>query len=203
MKNKEIKILLIFFCFIGIYNFSQLKKDSIIFIGKKISEQSYSPPKMENDTMKVVYLDYAIKVKYHIVHKLSGSYDNDTIEFISFDHYGDFNFTKPKYVLLFVKKTSEGSYYLPKYQYRTAAKTIDGKWAFRYNDIRGDKEIIDKVNFEPMLFEDEFSYRIKNKKKLRKRFPKIYYKRENNIMAPIKGVYIDKTIISCLEKSCF
>jgi hypothetical protein len=177
---------------VSIYNFSQLKKDSIVFIGEKISEESYSPPKIVNDTLKVVYLDYAIKVKYHILNKLRDNYDSDTIEFISFDHYGDFNFTKPKYVLLSVKKTSDGSFYLPKYEYKTVAKSIDGKWAFRGNDIRLDKELMSKVVFQPMLFEENFSYIIKSKKRLRKRFPKAYYKRENNKMVPIKGVYVDQ-----------
>ena len=185
------KILYLFLCFISIYNFSQLKKDSIVFIGEKISEESYSPPKIENDTVKVVYLDYAIKVKYHIIHKLRGNYDNDTIEFISFDHDGDFNFTKPKYVLLSVKKTSDGTFYLPKYEYKTVAKSIDGKWAFRGNDIRFDKELMNKVVFQPMLFEENFSYIITSKKKLKKRFPKTYYKKEKDKMIPIKGVYVD------------
>jgi len=43
-----------------------------------------------------------------------------------------------------------------------------------------------------MLFEENFSYIIKSKKRLRKRFPKAYYKRENNKMVPIKGVYVDQ-----------
>lgn len=184
-------ILSIFLCFAGIYAFSQLKKDSIVFIGEKISEESYSPPKIENDTMKVAFLDYAIKVKYYILYKLRGNYDSDTIEFISFDHYGDFNFTKHKYVLLSVKKISDGSFYLPKYEYKTVAKSIDGKWAFRGNDIRLDKELMNKVIFQPMLFEENFSYIIKSKKRLRERFPKAYYKKENDKMIPIKGLYVD------------
>jgi hypothetical protein len=190
------KILLIFLCFVSIYNFSQFKTDSIVFVGEKIFEQSYSPPKVENDSVKIVYLDYAIKVKYHILKKLSGDYDHDTIEFISFDHYGDFDFTKPKYVLLSVKKTSDGSFYLPKYEYQTIAKTIDGKWAFRGNDIRRKKKLMKSVIFEPILFEDEFSYTIKNSKKLRKRFPRKYYKKEGDKMIPVKGVYVDKIIKS-------
>ncbi|CEJ71165.1 hypothetical protein BN1195_03509 [Chryseobacterium oranimense G311] len=186
------KILHLFLCFISIYYFSQLKNDSIVFIGEKISEHGYSPPEIKNDTMKVVYLDYAIKVKYHILNKLTGNYDSDTIEFISFDHYGDFNFTKPKYVLLSVKKTSDGNFYLPKYEFKTVAKSIDGRWAFRGNDIRLDKVLMNKVTFEPMLFEDYFSYIIKSKKRLRKRFPKAYYKKYNGKMIPIRGVYVDK-----------
>lgn len=184
--------LLIFSCIISICTFSQIRNDSITFIGEKISEQSYSPPKTENDTVKIMFMDFAIKVKYHILYKLHGNYDSDTIEFISFDHYGDFNFTKPKYVLLSVKRMSNGDFYLPKYQYKTIAKTVDGKWAFRGNDIRGDKKLMAKVIFEPMLFENQFSYIIKNKKKLRKRFPRAYYKMEDHKMVPIKGVYVDK-----------
>lgn len=187
------KILFSFLCFVSIYSFSQLKKDRIIFIGEKIFEQSYSPPsEIDNDTVKTVYLDYAIKVKYHILYKLSDNYENDTIEFISFDHYGDFNFTKPKYVLLSLKESSEGNYYLPKYQYQTVAKSTDGKWAFRGNDIRYDKELMNKITFEPMLFEDSFSYIIHSKKRLRKRFPRAYYKKENDKMIPISGVYVDE-----------
>lgn len=186
------KSLLIFSCIISICTFSQLRNDSITFIGEKISEQSYVLPKTENDTMKIAFMDVAIKVKYHILYKLHGDYDHDTIEFISFDHYGDFNFSKPKYVFLSVKKMQNGDFYLPKYQYKTIAKTVDEKWAFRGNDIRLDKGLMTKVIFEPMLFKDEFSYVIKDRKRLRKRFPRTYYKKENSKMIPIKGVLVDK-----------
>ncbi len=188
------KILFSFLCFVSIYSFSQLKKDCIIFIGEKISEQSYSPPsEIDNDTMKIVSLDpdFGIKVKYRILYKLSDNYENDTIEFISLDDDGSFNFTKFKYVLFSLKESSEGNYYLPKYQYHPVAKSTDGKWAFRGNDIRYDMALMNKVTFEPMLFEDSFSYIIHSKKRLRKRFPKAYYKKENDKMIPIRGVYVD------------
>lgn len=185
-------LLLVFFCTVNIFTFSQLRNDSLTFVGEKISEQSYSPPQTGNDTIKIVYLDYAIKVKYRILYKLNGNYDHDTIEFISFDHNGDFYFTKPKYVLLSVKKMHDGDFYLPKDQYKTIAKTVDGKWAFRGNDIRLDRVLMTKVIFEPMLFKDEFAYVIKKRKRLRKRFPRNYYRKENDKMIPIKGVPVDK-----------
>ncbi|MEI3789847.1 MULTISPECIES: hypothetical protein [unclassified Chryseobacterium] len=189
---KKVFLVMFFYC-INIYVFSQTKEDSlIVFVGEKISVQSYSPLKIDNDSVKIVYLNYAIKARYRIFQKLNGNYENNIIDFISFDHNGDFYFTKPKYVLLFVRKGKDGNFYHLKHQYHPVAKTTDGKWACRGNDIRLNKDIINKVTFESMTFENSFSYLINNKKRLRKRFPKSLYKKENNRMVPIMGVRVDQ-----------
>jgi hypothetical protein len=60
--------------------------------------------------------DNEFKAKYVVLKKVFGEFPRDTIEFMSFDHYGTPPFSKFEDVLLFVSADS-GTYFHQKYLY--------------------------------------------------------------------------------------
>ena len=93
------------------------------FIGEKLSVE---PIPLEPHSM-----DNGFKAKYAILKKIYGNFSEDTIEFITYDHYGTPFFSEFKNVLLYVSADS-GTYYHEKYMYNDVYKTVDGRWAGLY-----------------------------------------------------------------------
>jgi hypothetical protein len=93
------------------------------FVGEKIS---VDPLPHEKGSM-----DNGFKAKYAILKKVYGSFPRDTIEFVTYDHYGTPAFSRFKNVLLFVSADS-GTYFHQKYMYNDVYKTKDGRWAGTY-----------------------------------------------------------------------
>jgi hypothetical protein len=94
-----------------------------VFVGEKISVE---PLPYEQGSM-----DNGFKAKYVILKKVYGSFPQDSIEFIAYDHYGIPPFSTFKNVLLFVSADS-GTYYHQKYMYNDVYRTKEGDWAGPY-----------------------------------------------------------------------
>ncbi len=100
------------------------------FVGKKISVTEFDPNTEQKEIIstdsltgeKIVrksnIMDYGFRCKYLVLKNVYNHVENDTIEFIAYDHYGRPGFEKSEYVLLYISKSSEGNYYFhQKYQY--------------------------------------------------------------------------------------
>jgi hypothetical protein len=99
-----------------------------VFVGEKIevTPLPYTPGDF----------DGGVKAKYLILQRVYGYYDQDTIEFKAYDHYGRFPFADYKNVLLYISE-HEGKLYQEKYVYDPVFKTKDGRWAGPYSDDYG------------------------------------------------------------------
>lgn len=95
------------------------------FVGEKIS--------IEPLPYKQGSMDNGFKAKFAIIKKIYGSFPEDTIEFLVYDHYGTPAFSNFKNVLLYVSADS-GIYYHQKYLYNDVYQTKDGRWAGTYAD---------------------------------------------------------------------
>jgi hypothetical protein len=94
-----------------------------VFVGEKIFVEQ-----LPNDRAS---MDAGFRAKYAILQRLYGEFPEDTIEFVTYDHYGTPAFSMFKHVLLYVSADS-GDYYHQKYLYNDVYKTKDGRWASPY-----------------------------------------------------------------------
>jgi hypothetical protein len=92
----------------------------IAFVGEKINVTRL--PYSAGD------FDAGVKAKYLILQQVYGEYNNDTIEFESYDHHRKFSFADYKNVLLYISEY-QGKWYHEKYIYDPVFKTKDGRWA--------------------------------------------------------------------------
>lgn len=170
MKTTTITIFTLFISLTSL--FGQTRKDSLlVFIGEEI-EVKYSPEEKKEspvdtiidgtDTSYVrhvsVSMDSRYLAKYKVLRLISGSYKQDTIEFIAFDHYGEPAFSKYKIVLLFVSSYKDKLYH-EKYQYFDLYLTTENKWASPYSSGDYNHPFKDKITVKPekISFKDEIS----------------------------------------------
>ncbi len=78
----------------------EAKNNLYVFVGEKISVEEFNPETKKGE----IPFDQAFNAKYKVIQNLYGNYENDTIEFEVYDHYGFPPFAKYKTVLLFVSE---------------------------------------------------------------------------------------------------
>src|SRR5687767_1413647 len=100
------------------------KNRLFVFVGEQISVTPFTP-EVPNGT---ILMDEAFKARYKVIETVFGEYNNDTIEFEVYDHYGVPAFSKFKFALLYVSREADGNLYHEKYMYSDVYKTVDGKW---------------------------------------------------------------------------
>lgn len=111
------------------------------FVGKKISVTQFDPNAEEKEVIstdsltgekivkKSYIMDSGFRCKYLILKNVYNRLENDTVEFVAYDHYGRPNFEKSEYVLLYISKSSNGSsYFHQKYQYDDLKVDADKKF---------------------------------------------------------------------------
>lgn len=95
-----------------------------VFVGQKIA--------VEVLPNKHGAMDVCFKAKYSILERVYGKFAADTIEFVTYDHYGFPAFANFKNVLMYVS-ADKGTYFHQKYMYNDVYKTTNGKWAGPYS----------------------------------------------------------------------
>ena len=99
-----------------------------VFVGEKISVDEFDPNQnsevkivdsITGDTVikKTIVMDSGFNCKYRISQKVFNDLGTDTVKFKAYDHYGRPPFEKYDYVLLYISKNKDGSYYHQKYQF--------------------------------------------------------------------------------------
>lgn len=176
------------------YEQCEQKKPSkyYIFIGEKIQLEGEKQPYYCN----AVTMDSEFKSTYTIEKNIYGNFPKDTIVFTAFDHDGIPNFSKYKYVLLFVGEYC-GKLYHEKYQYFDLYKTKNGKWAspgnpYKYDNYKKEKDLVSKkINFDNTVY---FDISKLNSKQIEDEYPNKYYKIIENKAIPIIGTYVDDLV---------
>lgn len=163
-----------------------------VFVGEKIEVKPFQP-ETEKD---VILMDSAFKAKYRVIENLYGNYDENTIEFEVYDHYGVPPFSRYKNVLLFVSE-HKGKLYHEKYQYFDVYKTKDERWASCGDPYRFDE--YHRKNFKPakLEFEEPLFFELKelNDKYVKSVFKAPYFKIIGNKAECLMGVYIDELFV--------
>ena len=184
------------------------------FVGEKISVIEFNPndesEKMiekgiDEDTgesiqmtHKKYVMDNAFHCKYKVLKKLFNYLPNDTIEFISYDHYVEPGFAQKDTIILYLTKNKEtGKFYHKKYQYDYVSKDKNGNF-FSYpkflteKDTEYGNENIKGFNVD--LSTEKFSLFNLNTNVINIYYPQNFYKIENNYAIPIIGIYLYELI---------
>ena len=109
------------------------------FVGKKISIINFNPNteqigekvynSISGDTLvqKSHIMDFGYRCKYLIVKNVFNNPKVDTIDFVTYDHYGRPAFSEFENVLLYVSKNAKGNYFFhQKYQFDYLKKNRKG-----------------------------------------------------------------------------
>ena len=99
-----------------------------VFVGEKISVDEFDPNRntevkmvdsITGDTVikKTIIMDSGFNCRYKISQRVFNDLGLDTVRFKAYDHYGRPPFEKYGYVLLYISKNKDGSYYHQKYQF--------------------------------------------------------------------------------------
>lgn len=161
------------------------------FVGEKIS---VTPLPYKEGSM-----DNCFKAKYAIKKNVYGSFPNDTIEFIAYDHYGTPAFSKFKSVLLFVSADS-GTYFHQKYMYNDVYKTKDGSWAGTYANGDYEHAYNKHTSIKPVKIEfaEKVSFPIKvvdeEGRQLQFSYPKPYFKIVGDSAFAVYGNYVEDLV---------
>jgi hypothetical protein len=161
------------------------------FVGEKISVDSL--PSKQNS------FDNGFKAKYVILKKVYGSFPEDTIEFVAYDHYGTPAFSKFKNILLFVS-ADRGTYYHQKYMYNDVYKTKDGRWAGTYasDDYEHSYNKHTKIKPAKIEFAGKVSFPIKmvdeEGRQLEFSYPKPYFKTVGDSAFAVYGNYVEDLV---------
>jgi hypothetical protein len=211
MKIIKSLLFLSFLSLIFLKSIGQSKKDSLfVFVGEKIEviKVNENPIKETpdtliegNDTSYITRVSYSMDgkyfAKYKILKPVYGSFAKDTIEFVSYDHYGTPGFSKYKNVLLYVVLNEEGKFYHVKYQYADVYLAKNGRWAsgYKYYDYRDSANAA--VQPEKINFKKQISYKVNDieKSEIERWYPKPYYKIKDNKAFVVYGNYIEELFL--------
>ncbi|WP_379964655.1 hypothetical protein [Epilithonimonas sp. UC225_85] len=185
------------------------------FVGEKISVIEFDPNENQEknqksekildeetgDSATVVYqryiMDNAFRCKYKIIRKLFNDTKTDTIEFLAYDHYGNPAFAEKDTVILYLSKSIEdGHFFHQKYQFDNVFKDENGNY-FSYPKFNGseDQSNASLKGFDVNLKNVNFDVSHLNDDAKKIYYPKEFYKIENNIATPVKGIYLYQLII--------
>lgn len=183
-------ILLVALC--GFTASGQTRKDSLyVFVGKKISVEGFKPVSDHGE----VPFNASFKARYVILQQVYGHYDQDSIEFEVYDHYGIPAFSAYDHVLLYVSNV-QGTLIHEKYQYADVYKTRNGRWAsgYRVGDYDHPYNQESPVRPERIEFAEEVSYPVSNldTAAINQQFPAPYYRIAGGRAIVVMGNYVEE-----------
>jgi hypothetical protein len=184
-------LIVVQFYFVTNSNGQEAKVNLFVFVGEKISVEAFSPVVPEGSYL----MDNAYKAKYKIIKTVYGQFENDTIEFEVYDHYGFPPFAAYTNVLLYVSKAGDGTWFHQKYQYSDVYLTTDGRWASSY-DRQGYGHVYNdhtSIAPESISFKDSVSYEIGELQS--EWFPAPYYEIKNGRAYVVMGNYVEELFL--------
>jgi len=171
--------------------FSSIKSESGIFafVGEQVELYEFEPDVGDD----VILMDASFKAKYRILKLVHGEFDSDVISFEVYDHYGTPEFSRYKYVLLFVSEY-EGKIYHEKYQFFDVYKTKSGRWAycgtpFDYEEDLVKPRPLELIEFDPQI---EYSTVMYNEAFAKEKYPESVFEHINGKAICRKGVYLEE-----------
>lgn len=157
------------------------------FIGEKISVNS-----VENTFYcNVISMDARFKATYKIVENLYGTYDEDTIRFDVYNHYGRPYFENLDRVILYVGDYC-GELINVKYQFSPIYETVNNELMVPYYPVPGLDKIYDSLGIQikklDFLESSGNEYSDQSDKWLDSVFPSPYFKRKGKTIKPLYGI---------------
>ena len=176
----------------AIDSYSQRRSDSLfVFVGSIIS----SYPITKNS-------EGYVKLKYKILEKTYGNYDDDTIDFFAYYDADKLKFTQYKNCLLFLQQDGSAFYKmaLPVYD---VYQTIDGHWASGAKKWEYGPAIQTSIKPRHLEFKDSVYFDITglSKEEIDHWYPAKYYDRKGSVAIPVYGSYTDELVE--INKSSF
>ena len=135
----------------------------LAFVGRKIEFVRFDPAEDDPETTDdladgdtiVIYMDAAFKARYEILELVHGAYDDATVDFKAYDHYGVPPFSKQDHVMLYLRE-HDGSLFHVKYQSHAVYPTADGRYAacgnpylYLEDDDEIDRRPLQEIEFSP------------------------------------------------------
>lgn len=162
---------------------SQNKSDKLfVFVGNMIS----SYPISKNS-------DGYVKLKYKILEKTYGNYDEDTIDFFAYYDVDKLKFTRYKNCLLFLLQDG-GTFYKMADPVYEVYRTLDGRWANGAKSWDYGPDIQTSIKPRRLLFKDSPNIDLTglSQKEIDHWYPAKYYERKGSVAIPIFGSYTDE-----------
>ena len=186
------------------------------FVGEKISVIEFDPNEKQDknqksekiadeetgDSVTVIkekyVMDNAFRCKYKVISKILNDTKTDTIEFLAYDHYGSPRFAEKDTVILYlIKNKDDGHFFHHKYQFDNVFKDKDGNY-FSYPKFISSEDQTDGIDvlkgFAAHLKNERFNVSHLNDDSRQRYYPKLFYKIENHIAMPIRGIYLSELI---------
>lgn len=183
------------------------------FVGKKISVTEFDPNENKEseptgeyeideetgDTLKFVrkhyVMDRAFKCKYRVIKKMFNYLENDTVEFIAYDHYGTPRFAERDTVILYLSKSKDGGHYFhQKYQFDNVYINKKGHYySFpKFSGSESPETIEGMTGFDKTFSDEKYDVSNLNPEAIKMYYPPTFYKIENNFAIPIRAIYLNK-----------
>jgi hypothetical protein len=140
-------------------------------------------------------LEGYVKLKYKILEKTYGHYDNDTIDFFAYYDADKLKFTQYKNCLLFLQQDGSTFYKmaLPVYD---VYRTVDGRWASGAKKWEYGPAIQTSIKPRHLQFKDSVYFDLTglNQEEINHWYPAKYYERKGNVAIPLFGSYTDELV---------
>ncbi len=182
MRLTFILNILIFF---SMNSSSQNKSDKLlVFVGNMISSYSIS----KNS-------DGYVKLKYKILEKTYGNYDEDTIDFFAYYDVDKLKFTRYKNCLLFLLQDG-GTFYKMADPVYEVYRTLDGRWANGAKSWNYGPDIQTSIKPRRLQFKDSPNIDLTglSQQEIDHWYPAKYYERKGSVAIPVFGSYTDELV---------
>ena len=181
----RLTITLITLIFFSMNSSSQQKSNNLfVFVGSMIP----SYPLNKNS-------EGYVKLKYKILEKTYGAYDEDTIDFFAYYDVDKLKFTQYNNCLLFLQKDGSTFYKmaLPVYD---VYQTVDGRWASGAKKWEYGPAIQTSIKPRHLQFKHSVYFDLKGLKQeeIDHWYPAKYYERKGSVAIPVYGSYTDELV---------
>lgn len=133
---------------------------TLAFVGRKIEVAQLIDGEDDPD---VIVLDLGFAARYEILELVHGAYDENTIDFEAYDHYGFPRFAERDVAMLYLREY-DGRLYHWKYQWDPVHLTKDGRYAFcgdPYFDLdEEEREAAGARPLQPIEFQPPVAFRL-------------------------------------------
>ncbi|HYC38962.1 MAG TPA: hypothetical protein VEB63_00625 [Chitinophagaceae bacterium] len=134
-----------------------------------------------------------VKLKYKILEKIFGNYDNDTIEFFAYYDVDKLKFTRYKNCFLSVLQDGDTFYKMADPVY-DVYRTLDGRWANGAKWWDYGPDIQTSIKPRRLQFKDSPNIDLTglSQKEIDHWYPAKYYERKGSVAIPVYGSYTDE-----------
>jgi hypothetical protein len=146
--------------------------------------------------------DGYVKLKYRILEKTYGNYDEDTIDILAYYDVDKLKFTRYKNCLLFLLQDGDTFYKMADPVYEVY-QTLDGRWANGAKWWDYGPDIQTSIKPRHLQFRDSPNIDLTglSQKEIEHWYPAKYFERKGSVALPILGSYTDELVE--INKSSF